>query len=187
MKKYEVTIQGVSPYQQGRFHKTPPEERERPADYEQRTWKNKAHFDQDGRVFIPPMALKNALVASAAYGSKQIKGQGKKTYTAKFKSGVMINEPIYIGHDLKNAKPMWVFGSVTGKPGGKGGSRVEKCFPTFMEWSGAAIVYVLDEIITQEVLHEHFLECGRFIGLGVFRPENGGYYGRFEVIKIKEV
>ena len=183
MKTVVVKIKGVSPYQQGRFHKTEKTEKEQPADYEKRTWQEKAHYDKDGNVFIPPLAVKNCLVEAGKYTSKQIAGQGKKTYTQKFMSGILITEPVFIGKKIDDAKPMWVFGDSKGKRGGTGG-RVEKCFPTFPEWEGDVTIYVLDEIITEDVLKEHLLEAGRFIGIGVFRPANNGYYGRFDVEKI---
>lgn len=184
MKQYKIEIIGAGPLQQGRFHNTEKLEKEQNSDYERRTWKNKAHTDKEGNVLIPPMAFKNCLVAAAKYTGRKIIGEGKKTYTAKFTSGTLINEPMLTGNHIDDAQGLWVFGDSKGQRGSKSGTRVEKCFPTFSEWGGALTIWVLDETITLAVLHEHLIEAGRFIGIGVFRPENNGYYGRFEVKSI---
>jgi hypothetical protein len=38
---------------------------------------------------------------------------------------------------------------------------------------------IFDDTITKEVFERHLTEAGRFVGIGRFRPENGGIYGRF--------
>jgi hypothetical protein len=42
----------------------------------------------------------------------------------------------------------------------------------------------LDETITEEVFKLHLEESGKFIGIGRFRPQNNGFYGRFKVNEI---
>jgi hypothetical protein len=179
MKTAVVKITGVSPYQQSRFHGTEKLEKESNDDYEKRTWANKAHYSPDGNVFIPPMALKKCLEDTAKYLSMQIPGRGKSTYTKHFLSGILITEPAYIGCNVKDVSGCWVFGDAMGQRGGKSGKRVIKCFPTFPKWEATVEISVLDETITKDVLKEHLEQAGKFIGIGTFRPHNGGYYGRF--------
>lgn len=69
-----------------------------------------------------------------------------------------------------------------GKAGG--GSRVKKKFPVIREWSGEVTFYILDDTITEDVFEAHLKEAGNFIGIGRFRPENGGFYGRYSIDKI---
>jgi len=61
-----------------------------------------------------------------------------------------------------------------------------KCFPVIPKWEGEVEIHVLDETITHEVLEEHLVQAGQFIGLGSFRPENRGIYGRFRLVNLKE-
>lgn len=61
------------------------------------------------------------------------------------------------------------------------GTRVPRTFPVIRQWHGKALFYVLDETITREVFQRYLEEAGKFIGVGRFRPRNGGFYGRFEV------
>jgi len=187
MKNAIVTISSVSPLSWSKYHKTPKLERESGEAYEARTWREKIHKDDQGKVFIPPMAFKNCLVSIAKYLSMQIKGQGKKTYTAKFSSGIMIAEPVFLNN---GNKPITIDGLiqetlfVPSQGANKGGSRVEKTFPLIKEWQCSVYCHILDEIITKDIFAKHFEEAGRFIGVGRFRPENNGYYGRFEVIDV---
>ena len=40
---------------------------------------------------------------------------------------------------------------------------------------------ILDDILNEEVFLKVLQAAGQFIGIGRFRPQNKGYYGRFEV------
>ncbi len=57
---------------------------------------NRAHVNDDGYMFIPPMAFKNCLSEAAKYISQQIPGQGKATYTKHFEAGVMVLDPLVL-------------------------------------------------------------------------------------------
>ncbi len=183
MKKVIVKLKSVSPYSQGRYHNTEKLEKESHADFEKRTWRNKLHVDKDGQVFIPPMAFKNCLAGCAKYLSVQIPGKGKATYTKHFEAGVMVTEPVRIGIKSDDVQPNCLFVPSDGRRGGS--KRVEKYFPLIQEWAADVVFYVLDETITEEVFKYHIEQAGKFIGVGVFRPRNNGYYGRFEVVEVK--
>jgi len=184
MKTVTVTIKGVSPLQMGRYHKAFKLEKESNEDYEKRTWRDKAHCDKDGKVYIPGNAVKNMLRDTSKYLGLKIPGKGKNTYTKHFEAGILAPEPLYIGCTLDDAKEHWVFGDARGKRGGNN-PRVEKCFPLFEQWGGSITFYILDETLTEGVLEEHFMEAGKFIGLMCYRPINGGHFGRFEVVDLK--
>ncbi|HUX79215.1 MAG TPA: hypothetical protein VMW10_05665 [Alphaproteobacteria bacterium] len=178
-------LEGVPLYQQGRYHNTPKLEREGYEDYEKRTWIERAHFTPDGHVFIPPMQLKLSLEAAAKYVSRQIPGKGKATYTKHFRSGVMVFDPLVLPLKREDIKEYWVHVPSDGVKGG--GKRVPKCFPTIEHWEGNVEYNVFDETVTLEVLKEHLEEAGRFIGIGVFRPGQGGYNGRYKVHSVKKM
>jgi len=183
MKTVVVTLKSVSPITFGRYHKTDKLDRELHAAYEERTWRERAHFNEAGQVTIPPMMLKNSLDDAVAFMGTQIPGRGKERYRKHFESGVMVMEPIVLPVKKDDLLPDWVFVPADGKAGGT--KRVEKCFPMVRDWTGEATYYVLDEIITEDVFVEHLRACGQFIGMGTFRPQKRGYHGRFDVLKIK--
>lgn len=182
MKTAVVKLSSVSPYSQSKFYEVPKLEKESSAAYEERTWRERLHYDNEGNVFIPPMALKNCLSEAAKYLSIQIPGKGKATYTKHIEAGVLVMTPVYIGMKKDDVPGQWLFVPSDGKRGGS--TRVKKCFPIIHEWKGEAEFTVLDETITKEVFHHILVEAGRFIGIGFFRPRNNGFYGRFSVDSI---
>lgn len=177
MKIATARLRSISPYSQSRYHDTPKLDKERPDDHEMRTWAERLHVTDDGRVFIPPMSFKKSLETAARFLGMQIKGRGKSTYTKHFKAGVLVTDGLVLSTRKED-----VAGEVYFVPAdGKSGPRVKRKFPVIREWSGEVTFYVLDETITESVFIEHLKEAGNFIGIGRFRPENGGFYGRYAV------
>ena len=145
--------------------------------YEMRTWREKLHVTKDGEVFIPPMALKNALSEAAKFLAMKIPGKGNSNYTKHFESGLLITEPILLGIHKDDVTHEVYFVPSNGERGG--GKRVDKAFPVIPSWKGSTTIFVLDDIIEKEVLKQVLEACGQFIGLGRFRPQRNGFYGRF--------
>lgn len=186
MKTYEIELQSASPIAFGRYYlpEVPKLDRESAADYETRTWRERAHTDSDENVYIPALAFKNSLLAAAKYSGKTIAGAGKKTYSAKFASGVLVINNVVIGKK-SDLKPLWLHVPSDGIRGGS--KRVMKCFPIVERWKAKVTVHVLDEVITKDILREFLTESGNFIGLGSLRVQNNGILGRFSVSAVKEV
>jgi hypothetical protein len=185
MKTAICTLKSISPYTQSRYHDTPKENREGADVYELRTWREKAHYLPDtGEIFIPAMALKQSLDAAAKFQSIQIPGKGKSTYTKHFVSGVLPDHrPIVIGHNKDEIEPKWILANADGVRGS--GKRVKRAFPLIPEWEATARFFVVDDTITKDVFEEHLKASGQFIGIGQFRPQNGGFNGRFIVEAVR--
>ena len=176
-------LKSVSPYSQSRYHAIPCDPKETPDDHERRTWRERCHATDDGRIFIPPMAFKNCLSEAAKFLGKQIKGKGKATYTKHFEAGILVLEPLILPIRKDEVEGEWLFVPKDGVRGG--GKRVMKCFPLIRQWEGDVTFHILDNLITEHVFLEHLEEAGKFIGIGRFRPRNNGFYGRFEVVDLK--
>lgn len=185
MKTAIVTLKSVSPYSQSRMHDTPKLEKEGADEYEKRTWIEKCHALEDGTVYIPPMAFKMCLDAAAKFLGRQIPGKGKSTYTKHFEAGVLVTDPIKLPYKKSELQGEWINANADGVRGS--GKRVRRCFPVIKEWQADVPFLVLDETITERVFREHIEEAGKFIGIGRFRPRQGGFYGRFEVVGMKWV
>lgn len=188
MRIAKATLEGISPYSQSRFHNTPKLSRgetvtEGNEDYRARTWREHCHVDNDGVIFIPPMAFKNALSECAKYLSIQIPGKGKATYTKHMEAGVMVVEPMTLGIKKADVDGEDLFLPADGRRGS--GKRVMKRYPVIRAWKGVATFHILDDVITKDVFAQHLGEAGNFIGIGRFRPRQNGYYGRFKVNKIE--
>ncbi len=176
-------LESVSPYSQSKFHETEKLDKESPADFEKRTWRNKMHVDENDELYIPPMAFKNCLAEAAKYLSISIPGKGKATYTKHIEAGVLVTEPMPLGIKVGKIEPEVLFLPSDGQRGGS--KRVKKYCPLIPKWSGSVVFYVFDETVTKDVFKHILEEAGKFIGLGRFRPRNNGYYGRFVIKSFK--
>lgn len=189
MKTVVATIKGISTYSQSKHYSkedVPLQAKERPDDYEKRTWRGRIHATSTGHVFIPPMCFKNCLSSAAKFLGVQIPGKGKSTFTKHFEAGVLVLDGPVIQPFIKkdDVQHEWLFVPASGKRGD--GKRVMKCFPVIPEgWTVKATFHILDDTITRDVFEEHLKEAGRFIGIGRFRPQSNGYYGRFTVEKFE--
>jgi hypothetical protein len=184
-----VKITGITALQQSREYGSVEQKQKSETHdaYEKRCWKLRAHTNPDGKIYHPGAAFKQSIVKSAQYLGTQIQGQGKKTYTQKFQSGLTVVDNLETGTHIDNAEQRAVFASSTGKTGQ--GGRVWKYFPTLPKWSGILTFHIYDPIITKEVFMEHIDAAGKFIGVGTWRPANGGEYGRFsgKLVSWKEI
>lgn len=191
MKTYTVAIEGVSDFMFGKCAVSKKESNETHDQYTERVWREQIHADDKGQCFIQPFAFKNALESAARWLSMGIPGEGKKTYTKRFASGVLIvdrmplfganGKPIHV----KDVTPLKLFVPSDGKRGS--GKRVWRIFPTVTKWSTTATIHVLDDKISHEVLEAHIRAAGQFIGMGSMRVENGGINGRFDIGELKAV
>lgn len=182
MYKATAHLKSGSPLSFSKYYNVPKKEQESPADYEIRTWRERLHYEASGEIFIPPMAFKKCIENVASYLSIKIKGKGNQTFSKKFKAATICSEKVMLGIQKDDVESEVLFVPSDGKPGG--GCRVEKTFPLIHEWSGVVEFYILDNTITPKIFEHHLKEAGKFIGIGRFRPINGGFYGRFNVEKI---
>lgn len=184
MKTATVRLRSLSPYNQSRQHFTEKLEsgKEHPDAYERRTWREKGHYDEQGNMYIPPMAFKGAIASAAKLLSIPIPNRGKALYTKHFLSGIMVTDCLLLGVNKGDVQPQWL--SMDGQ-GRKGGMGVLKAFPHIEKWEGTIQIHVLDDTITKDIFERVLREAGNFTGIGQFRPANGGYFGRFEVVSIK--
>jgi hypothetical protein len=187
VKTIIAKIKSTSPVSFSRYYvqDVPRQPRENDQDYEERTWRNRVHARPDGTVYIPAFAFKNCLDNAAKYLGKQIPGKGKATYTKHFVSGVIVREPLVLKIKKDQVQGEWRHVPADGQPGGA--KRVLKCFPVINEWAGEVVFTVLDDIITMDILKEHLDVAGQFVGIGSFRPQNRGIFGRFIVETVTEV
>lgn len=182
MKTAVVKLRSLAPYNQSRQHFTPMEDKETHDAYEKRTWRDKGHYDEDGNAFIPPMSFKGALATAAKMLSIPIPGKGKGLYTKHFLSGLMVTDMLPLGVKKDEVGRQDVSCSPQGRKGGMG---VIRHFPHYEKWEGTIKIHVLDDTITKEIFERVLREAGNFVGIGQFRPEKGGYFGRFELVSIR--
>lgn len=181
-----ATLRSTSPYSPSRFTENdlPLNKGEKKDDYEERCWRHKAYAHKDGSIYIPPMAFKIGLDAAAKMSGRQVPGKGKATYTKYFLSGVLVLEgpTLPIKRDeLPDTQCDRIHCNSNGIRGS--GSRVWRLFPRIDDWEADVQFTILSDEIEQDVFEETLEQAGQFIGVGRFRPQNGGFYGRYSVDK----
>lgn len=178
-----VTLESSSPYSCSRKHDAPKLAKESHDAYERRTWREKAHFGEDGELFIPRMAFKFSLMEAAKYLGERVVGKGMKTWTQYFTSATLVENDISLGIHKDSVDGQTISAHANGNR--NSGKRVPRTFPIINRWAGELRVLVLDETITEEIFTRVFQHAGSFIGIGRFRPANGGFNGRFVVKRVK--
>lgn len=68
-----------------------------------------------------------------------------------------------------------------------GQQRVMRTRPIFRGWSLSFTAYWEPDAFDVELFRQCLESAGKFIGLGDFRPDKGGTYGRFSVAKLEAV
>lgn len=184
-----VTIRGTAPLSQSHKHDEPMLEGESPDAYDIRTWRSKLNVevvDSQPTVIIPAFAIQTAIADAARYSKRKILGQGKATWTAKFSAGISVVSSIPLNIDPATVKSISISAHSDGRRGS--GSRVTRRFPQIPPgWQATFDILILDPIITEEIFREMLTLAGVFIGVGQFRPQNGGHNGRFAVESINWV
>ncbi len=180
-----LTLASITPYSQSRQHDEPKLEGENHEAYDTRTWRHKlsvATRNGADTVVIPAHGLHQSIAAAAKYSKRQIPGQGKATWTAKFLSGITLFDDPALNIDPATVGAVTISANADGVRGS--GKRVPRRFPIIPAWEASFDVYILDPIITQEVFREMVEIAGMFIGIGRFRPEKGGTNGRFKIASL---
>ena len=177
MRTVKVTMVSDSPYSQSKMHEAEKLSKERPDDYEVRTWREKCSTDSNDQIVIPAMALKFSLAAAAKKLGMQIPGRGKATFTKYFEADVICVDNPPLGVQKDAVESVRINANADGVRGS--GKRVWRTFPVIPKWESEATFMIMDETITREVFEEVFTAAGMGIGIGRFRPEKGGINGRF--------
>jgi len=187
---------GIAPYSASRKYDdlVPKLDKESHEDYDIRTWREHANYDATTReVFIPPMGLKLSIAEAAKRLSIPIPGKGAARYTKNITSGTIAADRIWLEVPAKE-QGKWtrtrmddatMEGFLANADGRRGsGKRVFRRFPIWNAWRAEAILQLIDDEVPADVFERCFREAGNLIGVGRFRPEKGGYLGRFQVPKV---
>lgn len=153
--------------------------------YEIRTWRRRLHLTADGNIFIPATQFNHAVKEAGGRLRMRIPGKGQSEYGKCFKTGVMVQDNLVL--PLKGADIPYDRLYVPSAPGSNKGNRVYKNFGRIDSWEGEVKFYILDDQLTEEVFTKALRHAGLLVGVGRFRPANGGFYGRFGVESVQWV
>jgi hypothetical protein len=173
MKSIQVRITGTSPLLQHRF---PIEQNDEVSRKGEKDYKAEAetslYRDENGVIYEPSTHLDACLKEAA----KQIKVKGSRgaTYSKIFGAGSVSVEPFAI--PMENQKYEVDARAVVIQK-----ARVVRYRPRFDAWSLSFTAQYDETDVTAKVVREAFDIAGRRVGIGDFRPQKGGPFGRFRV------
>lgn len=130
----------------------------------------------DGKIYQPSDHIWRSI--SNAGKDLRVKGKGKSTYSKMLASMVQVI-PDAIPH--KNTD-FDVFSKLVINPSNK--VRIPSHRPRFKDWE-LDFQLIVDEEIPVEVLKEALERAGRYVGIGDWRPDKKGIFGKFMVTKFQ--
>jgi hypothetical protein len=180
MEKVKVTIQGTSPILFNRFRDTAIEgkSKKRTGAMAEFQIEDKLYQDENGKTQLPATYIRNSIVEA----SQQFKivGKGKSTYSKLVASTVQI-EPFYIELDAGKYE---VFRISAVNPMTKGRMMTER--PKYDKWSASFEIILNDDSVPVSVINEILEQAGKYVGIGDWRPEKKGMFGKFMITSFKE-
>lgn len=137
-------------------------------------WLAAMYFDESIGPYLPGRMIKASLINAA-----------KKTKEGpKIRSGLLVaTDKARLEYDgSRNQKDMWVSGEFTDvRSVVVQRARIMRCRPVFRDWS-CHVEIIIDESVVDTVDVFRLAEtAGAMVGLGDFRPQYGGDFGRFSV------
>ena len=179
MEKVKVKIEGVSPLLQHRFpeeenpeHKSKKIKKEFPAKEEA---EKGLYKDPDGKIYQPANTIKGSLLRASTSFLYE-----KKTSYRQVIAGSVFITPDAIPHIYQK----WV---VDRQPVVIQRSRIMRARPRFDKWALEFEMEFDEQVISKDKLKEILDYAGQRKGIGDFRPEKGGSFGKFMVTKFEEI
>jgi len=179
MKKISVEVQGTTPLLMNRF-------RDKQIDDDTKqvmgARKKEELIDKlylvDDEPCIPGVYFKNAITEAA----KQFKivGKGKSTYSKLVGSTVQIGEEYCV---IDGGYEVFRISGVN--PMTKG--RVMISRPRFNKWKTKCTILLMDDGVPPNVMNDMLVHAGQYVGVGDWRPDKKGMFGKFIVTSYKEV
>jgi hypothetical protein len=175
MRTVTTKLKSTSPYLPSRRLYSEMEAGETQAEYEKRCWREHAHINKDGHLFVPAMVLKNCVTSHV---QRRLRRAGKELYCfmLHFQAGFMITDDVVLPQRIEDVTPSW-HGLHNGEV---------RCLPHISEWEGEVNWYLLDESMSAENFLQILSVAGGSGGIGSFNPPRGHSYGCFEVVEVHE-
>jgi hypothetical protein len=192
MKKYDVKIVGVTPYMQHRMDDSKLEEWEKnrkfiierddvaKEDLERALFHS---FSDEKGFFMPADHIRGSLIG----GGKMVKS---KVGNARKNMSNVVAGMFFVFPDkirCLNKDEMIIDKRSAVNHNCKPPARVISIRPKWERWSASFQIHVDNDTLTNETVHQILENAGKFIGIGSFRPEHFGWFGRFEIEKFEQI
>lgn len=187
MKTFQIEIRGVTPLLIHRFNEEAEQKKKTrrieamERDPREEARKN-AYVAPDGTFYFSAFSIPNAM-GSAGSSHKAIGTRKSLRYVVP--SAIRMNNDVITilngkgpaDHFEVDSRPVTI-------PATKG--RVMRHRPRFDQWGARFELCVDEDLLSPEMAHQLLNEAGQSIGIGDFRPEKRGPFGRFRVTQWEE-
>lgn len=181
MKQIKFKLTGISPILINRFK----EQDEIPSTMKKSNRKDygsprdqataTAYADPDGSLWIPSSWVKGCL--SCVASDYKLPGSRKSVKSIVGGAVIPVEEKLFFveGYKLKDIE-------VDSRPVVIQRSRIMRHRARLEAWTIECEVQLENDILPEKDLHEMLTDAGRRAGLGDFRPQKGGPFGRFQIV-----
>jgi len=181
-KTINVTIKGISPLLMNKPNMLEMEDKAKLKQFGknilEQQFAEKQYLTDEGKLFTPDTHIKGSIIEAAK--NIKVKGKGKSTYS-KIVGYALLVSPAQILHK-KTKLEKYVVLAVNPMTHG----RNAVCRPMIKDWElSFQVEYDADEL-PFEVVKECFDYAGKRVGIGDWRPQKKGTFGRFIVTEFKE-
>jgi hypothetical protein len=192
MRKFKVKVKGVTPYMQHRMDDASLQdwekrrgtilERDNLQHEPERRAAFHAYINQEGEYFIPAEHFKQSFIKGGAFVKAKV-GNSKKSMKNIVAGMWRISE-----QEISIAK----FDEVDTRSAVNKNvkARIIVHRPKWNKWKAEFTLLIDDDArngVTHETIESIIGYSGRYLGIGSYRPEHTGEFGRFEVEKIVEL
>lgn len=187
MRKFLIKVQGVTPYMQHRMDDVKLEQwvRERGPIYERYDISNPEviadfhshiYFNGSPEYFIPADHFRMSMIEAG----KLVKGKvgGATKNMSNVVAGLFIVTPERI------KLPKWDIIDKRSAVNRNIKGRVIVIRPRWNTWGAEFTLSVDEDTITNEMIGKIITNSGKYIGVGSYRPQNKGQFGRYDLISI---
>jgi hypothetical protein len=179
MKKVLVKVEGISPLLMNRFRDSAidSKSKKRTGAQAEPEITDKLYV-YEGKICIPAVYFRNCMIEAG----KQFKitGKGKSNYSKLIGSTVEVNPEMI----LLKPSDYETYSIAAVNPMTRGRMMTRR--PRFNKWGAEFEIVLNDEGIPADVIKEILDHAGRYVGVGDWRPEKKGMFGKFMIVSWKE-
>jgi hypothetical protein len=186
MKKFKVRIEGITPYMQHRMDDVKLEDWEKNRKLiierddiaKEDIARAEFHaFISDGKFYLPAEHIKGALINAGAMVKSKVGNSKKSMKNIVAGMFFVFPEKLPLPQQYVIDKRSAVNKNIK--------ARVICIRPKWEKWETEFELHIDNDTITEATIKEIIENAGNYIGIGSFRPQNNGMFGRFKLIELK--
>lgn len=181
MKKYNVTIEGISPLLMNRpsaMISDISKDKKAFEDNPQGQAESKLYLTDNKKLYTPSTHLTGSLIEAGKV--KKVVGKGKSTYSKIVGYSVSINP-----YQIEHKKQKWeIFSVLAVNPTTRGRNMLHR--PMLKNWELSFEIEFDESEIAPSIIKELLDIAGKIAGIGDWRPAKKGAFGKFQVTEFKE-